>query len=209
MPAKLSSVDGKAAAAHDYMASSWNMRVAHTECNHSFVEGFFTGYGQKRGENLATQHDIAMVLDQLRRQRHEDMKREAALDIMRVYGTLLQASFALFQVAASRAILQHQPDLNNVMRQKSSDDWESAYKQFQDGMKTFWQLEQMARLIFPTNICNQMKIVKDAFQELVTKTYENTGAFDPLHKALEAKQQELSNAIKAELQIRTAPVSNS
>jgi hypothetical protein len=48
------------------MASSRDMRLAHSERTHSFVERlFFSAYGQKRGETLATKHAIDLVLEQL------------------------------------------------------------------------------------------------------------------------------------------------
>ena len=98
------------------------------------------------------------------------MKRGAALDIMRAYGTLLQASLALFGVASDRNLFQHRLDVTNEMRDKSSEKHDVAYQKYQTAMTTFWQLEQIARLIFPQSICEKMAVVKDAFVVLPSKT---------------------------------------
>ena len=177
------------------------MRVAHRERDHSFLEGVLGSYGQTRGKNLADRHDVTLLLDELRKQKHEDMKREAALDIMRAYGTLLQASLALFGVASDRNLFQHRLDVTNEMRDKSSEKHDVAYQKYQTAMTTFWQLEQIARLIFPQSICEKMAVVKDAFNEFTVETYQNNTKFTPLYDALVKKQEELSIAIKAELQI--------
>jgi hypothetical protein len=77
---------------------------------------FFSAYGQKRGETLATKHDIDLVLEQLEKatkltenirseiisdksiakQRHEDIKRDAALDVMRIEGEFEHVLNSLF-----------------------------------------------------------------------------------------------------------------
>jgi hypothetical protein len=164
-------------------------------------KSFFTGYGNTIGTNLATSHDIALVLDNLRKQRHEDMKRDAALDIMRVYGTLLEASLALFSTAHGRPSALARQTFIEVDEKKEEAKWDAASAKFQAGMTQFWQQEQIARLIFPESIQKQLEVLKDAFLNLRARTYEDAGHFHSLHRDLTTEQENLSKMIRAELQI--------
>jgi hypothetical protein len=68
-------------------------------------------------------------------------------------------------------------------------------------MTQFWQLEQIAKLIFPRNVSEKMEIVKRAFGEYVGGIYGDDRKFIPLMDAIVAKQEELSKTIRAELPI--------
>jgi hypothetical protein len=179
---------------------------------------FFKGYGQKKGENLATKEDLKGVVEQVKavtrtteeikseisgeswaKQRHWDIKRDTAMDIMRVYGRLQEASANLFEAASYRDMAQHLT--SQEVNAKAAQKHETAYKQFQAAMTTFWQLEEIARLIFSTKVYEKMDIVKRAFNKLAAALFEDNGKFDPLFEELRAKQEDLATTIRAELGI--------
>ena len=164
-------------------------------------KGFFTGYGSKKGGNRADNEDLPLTLNQLRKEKHEDMKREQALDIMRAYGTLRESCGALFRSGYRRNQRLISDNIIDVTADEKKAAWDAASDKFQAGLTTFWQLEQIARLVFPKSICVQMDAVKNAFVAFRTGMYDDITQFNDLYTDLEKKQEELSKSLKAELQI--------
>jgi hypothetical protein len=164
-------------------------------------KGFFTGYGSKKGGNRADSEDLPLTLNQLRKQKHEDMKREQALDIMRAYGTLLEACADLFRTGYRRPKNLVSDNIIDVDADQRKAAWDTASDKFQAGLTTFWQLEQIARLIFPEAIWKQMDVLKKAFIAFRSGMYDDVSEFGNLYSDLENKQEVLSKRLKDELQI--------
>lgn len=183
-------------------------------------KGFFKKYGETTGDLLSMKHNIDLILEQQKRttevtetikselsdrslakQRREEMKRDAALDIMRAYGSLLEASYKLFDVSLNNPIKNLPDDIIDMNARDRDEKWKVASDKFQAHMTTLWQLEQIAKLIFSETIQKQIDSVKKSFNSLRDDVYENATNFLGAHGRLKAEQEKLSVAIKAELEI--------
>jgi hypothetical protein len=82
----------------------------------------------------ATEQIKAKISDtSLSKQKHDDMKRETALEMMRVFGTMQEAAVNLYDAIFALNRLPNQPHLSDEERQKTKLKYDVAYKQFQAG----------------------------------------------------------------------------
>jgi hypothetical protein len=153
---------------------------------------------QQKATTKVTEDIKAIIADRVfsKEKRYEDM-RTTAVEIMKSYGTLLRASSELF--AAKGLANVSEVTGTQELKKQASEKWDLAYQKFSDAMTTFWQLEEIAKLFFPERIWAKMENTKNAFNKLVTETYENNLRFNPLYEELKVKQLELSSALRTEL----------
>jgi hypothetical protein len=182
---------------------------------------FFKSYAEKKGENLATKEDLKDVVDQVKRvtltteeikseisqrdwseQRSWDMKRDTAIDIMKTYGTLLQTSIALLEAAVREERAYETGDQDNKRRMHA--EYAAAYKEYAAAMAFFWQVEEIAKLIFSTEVAADLNTVKESFNAVVVRIVDNAreaARSDSLFKDLRKQQEALSRAIRGELDL--------
>src|ERR1700730_17305039 len=168
------------------MASSRDMRLAHSERTHSFVGRlFFSAYGQKRGETLATKHDIDLVLEQLEKatkltenirseiisdksiakQRHEDIKRDAALDVMRIEGEFEHVLNSLFFLEQGMETAREKNNL--TLLRTYNADFQKEYDSCIRTITKFWQARAMLGLVFSGAVVKRMGNVQTALSNVV------------------------------------------
>jgi hypothetical protein len=189
----------------------------------SIIAALFIGaaksYMGEKGKNLATKEDLQDVVDQVKvvtrtteqirtelseatwsKQRHWDLKRDTALEIMRAYGTLLEISYDLFTstIGRPKAIVG---EAYLPVDPKHQAAWDAASARFQKQLTHLWELEQITSLIFPENISKQFATLKGTFLELRSGTYEDSTKFFPLIRKLEEDQKILGELIKADLNV--------
>jgi hypothetical protein len=186
----------------------------------SYWRGLVGKYGEKSGELLAIERNLDLVLNEqqktteiteqiktdladksVAKQKHDEMKRATALDIMRVYGNLLEASAALFGAEGDLKRLGFQLDVKPEVREKRSLAYDEANKKFRSSMTVFWQLEEITRLIFSNTVVEKMKTVKDAFNEMAVEVIQDNRKLDSLFDALRVKQDDLAKTLRVELEI--------
>lgn len=182
----------------------------------SIIVALFIGaaksYMGEKGKNLATKEDIEKLTrvqeeikkelseDTWSKQRHWDLKRDTALEIMRAYGTLLEISYDLFTstIGRAKAIVGEGYSPTDPKHQAA---WDAASARFQKQLTHIWELEQITSLIFPENIGKQFVTLKGTFLELGSGTYEDSAKFFPLIRKLEEDQKILGELIKADLNV--------
>jgi hypothetical protein len=120
---------------------------------------------------------------------------------MRVYGTLLEASAELFATEGDNKRLAYQTDVKPEVKEKVALAYDAANKKFRSSMTTFWQLEEIARLIFSNRVVEKMAVVKDAFNEMAVEVIQDNRKLDSLFETLRVKQEDLAKTIRTELEI--------
>jgi hypothetical protein len=186
---------------------------------------FFKSYAEKKGENLATKEDVKYIIAQVKQvtstteeiksqfskrdwseQRTWEMKRDTAIDIMKTYGTLLQTSIALFEAAVRDEVAFRKRDEEE--KKLTSAEYDAAYKEYSAAIAFFWQVEEIAKLIFSSDVAKAMKTVKDSFTALAVKIVDNATAAastESLFTDVYMNQTALSEAIRTELKLVVSP----
>ena len=184
--------------------------------------GIFGSFFSKRGEIAAIQSQINTIVSQNERlvksteeiksdisqrdwskQRHWDMQREVAVEIMRLFGNMLRAASRLSELEVYYvAITDRKKDANKEDADKIREEYGSAREVTLAHLTTYWQLEEVSRLVFSDNVQSRMAAVKNDYQKLTASIWahevDNMKLGDGL-KSLLAKQDALSKAIRIEL----------
>jgi len=183
--------------------------------------GIVGGFLSKRGEIAAIQSQIGTVLSQNERivesterikrqlteetwakQRHWELKRDTAIEIMRLFGSLLEGSRNVFEAAIKKRQADAGGDPDS--KAKASKQYEDSYVHFAAAMTMYWQQEEIAKLVFSAPISEKIGVLKRKFQALVAEYYQ-AGGMSPrseaLYVELQAAKEELAKALRLELQI--------
>jgi hypothetical protein len=184
------------------------------------VAGWLSGsFFSKRGEIAAIQSQIDKVVAQNERlvrsseaikaelsdksfskQRHWDIKRDAALEIMRMQGTLYETIGHLWQARD----IHYRAELQNIKKDEEAAlaSYNATLKVLNPIMTSFWQLEEVARLVFSASIYEKMETLKDIVNELLTEiAVYGERKVDKLFDAVIAQKSILAEAIRAELEM--------
>jgi hypothetical protein len=82
---------------------------------------------------------------------------------------------------------------------------EANYINYSSAMTTYWQLQEISKLVFSMEVFERMEAVKNSFRALLAESIECEGnvshKFNDNFKLLKANQEDLSRRIKAELKI--------
>jgi hypothetical protein len=174
-------------------------------------KGFFSAYGQKRGETLATKHDIDLVLEQLEKatkltenirseisdksiakQRHKDIQRDAALDVMRIEGEFEQVLNSLFFLEQGMETAREKNNL--TLLRTYNADFQKEYDSYVRTITKFWQARAMLGLVFSDAVVKKMGNVQTALSNVVN-LLKGT---DPLQEEVdEAERQRRRTHLKA------------
>ncbi len=185
------------------------------------MDNYMEGYAKKKGETLATKEDLEEISRQLEKttrvaeetkaqvtdksvakQKNDEMKRAAALEIMRMFGTMQQAAVSFYDGMVAVNRLGNIVDPSEETRKEAREKYIAGNKQFQDGLTTLWQLEQVARVVFPTQVVHEkVGVLKRGFIGFRGGVTGDDRQFEPLLDAINLKQQDLADAIKAQLDI--------
>jgi hypothetical protein len=131
---------------------------------------------------LATKHDIDLVLEQLEKatkltenirseisdksiakQRHEDIKRDAALDVMRIEGEFEQVLNSLFFLEQGMETAREKNNL--TLLRTYNADFQKEYDSCIRTITKFWQARAMLGLVFGDAVVKKMgNVQKPLFQ---------------------------------------------
>jgi hypothetical protein len=131
---------------------------------------YFGPYLKKKGENLATKEDLQLIVDQVSavtktteeinaqisnevwdRQKRWEMKKEAAIDVMKATSALRHALFKLGELSSD-------PRLGDEAREARAES------RFREGLEMFMQAEAIAALVCNKTVHAHMKpLMKSAF----------------------------------------------
>jgi regulator of replication initiation timing len=185
----------------------------------SFIGGIAGSFFSKRGEIAAIQSQISTVVEQNERlvrssesiktelsdksfskQRHWDNKRDAAVDILRMYGKLSEILAWLAQIRSESPIAKGQND------QKWIKEIEVRYNSMQETrlspvMTDFWQLAELSRLVFSKDIYDRMVALKNTINDLLTEIATMGKKQDRSFEQFEIKKTALAEAIRQELEM--------
>ena len=190
--------------------------------NHLCYWRSFVGkYGEKGGELLAMKHNIELILDQqkktteltetikteisdksLARQRHEEMKRDTALEIMQLFGTLQEAALDMHNAIYSLNRIQFDLNASEERKKKTHDDYECARKQLAGRNDKALAVAADSKIgISNYYLRRRIEALKLAVHAFWGGIYGDDSKFVPLMEAVNAREEELLNSIKTELQI--------
>ena len=135
------------------------------------------------------------------KQKRWEMQREVAVEVMRLFGTMLRGVSQFWGTTVS----YNAQNINEGPPKHVREEWEAANEATETHVMTYWQLEEVCRLVFSENVRSRMADIKDEYQKLTTsilneENYVKSKAkLDKGLRALLAKQDALSNAIRTEL----------
>ena len=186
----------------------------------SIVGGLLGSFFSKRGEIAAIQSQIERVVDQNKRlvesseaikndladksfskQRHWDIKRDTALEIMRMQGKLSELAGRMAE------------EMDNLSKAESNKDSElmkislTNFKLWQEMAKPvltdLWQLEELARLAFSQNIYKQIAALRHSLDELMAAILMRVegGQRDALFHEFKTKKSDIAKTIWHELEM--------
>jgi hypothetical protein len=187
------------------------------------VGGIVGSFFSKRGEIAAIQSQINTVVSQNERlvksseeiksnisqrdwskQQRWDMQRDVAVEVMRLYGSMLRSISQLFEITVYRdAIVDGKIEATKERAKQIEDEYQAARETTLTHLTTYWQLEEVCRLVFTDKVQKYMAAIKDEYK----KTGDSIWAHEmddmkKLGRALEAlseKQDGLSKSMREEL----------
>lgn len=195
-----------------------------------FIGGYLKSYFSKKGENLATKEDIeklTRVQEEIKaelsertwsKQRHWDLKRDTALEVMRVFGELQQLLNSLFhELKPGDDPMSTTASITNIaVAQGIAAATSAANKQIEERkillneylltMRKFWQAQGIVGMVFSGDISKLMNDVQNALAHLVSLLSQRDPPFTEAEKTsrmtnLSLKETLLTEAIRKELQI--------
>ncbi|HEY7402806.1 MAG TPA: hypothetical protein VIB39_04755 [Candidatus Angelobacter sp.] len=184
----------------------------------------FGSFFSKRGEIAAIQSKINMVVNQndllvksaeeiksdisqrdWSKQRQREMQREVAVEVMRLFGTMLRGASQLWEMTTyyDAVVAEKRGGATKEQAQKFEEEWQAAREETLTHVTTYWQLEEVCRLVFSEAFRSCMAAVKDEYSQLTASiSAHKVDSTEKLGKglnALIAKQDVLSNALRSEL----------
>jgi hypothetical protein len=190
-----------------------------------FWKSYTAKYAGKSAEIDAVERKIDVVLDQQKKmteatetirteiseksvakQRHEEMKRDTALEIMRVGGELQRLYNTMFYLNKASTIALAKTNVN--LGQDHIKEYKDSYKEYLVTISKFWQVQGIASLVFSdvimqkmTNVQNDMSKIAALLQQKGTESSIDAEVL--ARKAtLQISQDELRLAIRKELDIQ-------
>jgi hypothetical protein len=136
-----------------------------------------------------------------KRQKFWELKRDTAVEIMRLFGSQREAAIGMYDALKIVNRLQGEAAPSPEQKQKAQAKHDSAQKQFQAGITQLWQLQNIARLVFPIGVYQKMEAVQSAMSELIGDVYGNNQNFISLMNQIVEKQENASIAIRQELKV--------
>jgi hypothetical protein len=184
---------------------------------------FFKAYGTKKGENLATKEDLQDVLDQVKavtrtteeiktelsektwsKQRHWDMKRDAALDVMKIFGEMEQILNNVFHIGNPETIARSKQSV--VLANDHIQDYRNALDQYLAAIRKFWQASDTIALVFSTEVSKHMDAVQNALARLAALLGDDSpsgpAAKAAQRDALRREEKLVTEALRKELGIQ-------
>lgn len=190
-----------------------------------FIGGYLKSYFSKKGENLATKEDIeklTRVQEEIKtelsertwsKQRHWDLKRDTALEVMRVFGELQQLLNTLFQELKPG----DDPEITAIgvaqgvaaamsAAEKLVEERKKLLREYLLTMRKFWQAQGTVGMVFSADISKLMTDIQDALAHLISLLGQRDPPFTEAEKTsrmtnLGLKKTLLTEAIRKELQI--------
>jgi hypothetical protein len=140
-----------------------------------------------------------------KKQRYWDLKRDTALDVMRVFGELQQILNRLFQLLQAPKLAKEEKNIK--LMTDAMEDQDRALEQYLATIGKFWQAQATVVLVFPESIARQMGMVQIALSHLVEllKEKQEDAAAESEQKIrmdrFYAEKKVLTEAIKKELRL--------
>jgi hypothetical protein len=187
------------------------------------IGGVLGSFFSKRGEIAAIQSQISTVVSQNDRlvksaeeiksdisqrdwskQRRWEMQREVAVEIMRLFGTMLRGASQLWEMTVYyHEVIDGKQDTNKGPAKNFMEEWAAAREATLTHETTYWQLEEVCRLVFSEKVRSCVAAVRDEYKQLTRSILGNeVESMAKLGKGLDAllaTQDALSNAIRSEL----------
>ena len=132
------------------------------------------------------------------------MQREFAVDVMRLYGSMLRSISQLWELTIYRdAIVDRTMDATKEHANKIEDEYMAARETTLTHLTSYWQLEEVCRLVFSEDVLKRMAAVKDEYKNLGDSIWahemEKMEKLGSALDALDAKQDALSKSMREEL----------
>jgi hypothetical protein len=184
---------------------------------------FFKAYGTKKGENLATKEDLQNVLEQVKavtrtteeiktelsektwsKQRHWDMKRDAALDVMKIFGEMEQILNNVFHIRNPETIARSKQTVE--LANDHIQDYKNALDQYLAGIRKFWQARESVALVFSIEVSKHMNAVQNALAQLAALLGDDSPSGPAVkaaqRDALRREEKLVTEALRKELGIQ-------
>lgn len=186
---------------------------------------FFKGYAEKKGENLATKEDLQDVVNQVKavtrtteeiktelleatwsKQRHWDMKRDAALNVMNIFGEMEQILNNIFHIRNPETIAK--ASVNEIMKQEHINGYKVALEDYLAAIRKLWQARQNVALVFSEEVSKGMDEVQNALAQLAALLGDDSPS-GPKAKAaqrevLRKEQKSVTQLLRRELGVHIA-----
>jgi hypothetical protein len=184
--------------------------------------GIFGSYISKSGEISAMNDKIEQVVEQNKRikesteeihskisqrdwsiQRRWEMQRDVAIEVMRMFATLLRSASRLYELTAyyDRMVAGKQ-DITKGPAKEIDDEWSAAREATFAHITSYWGWEEVSRLVFSEKVQSCMRAVRFEYKQLTAAIWGHEVTEDKLSKdldALQAKQDALWRVLRTEL----------
>lgn len=142
------------------------------------------------------------------KQRQWDMKRDAALDVMKIFGEMEQILNHIFHIRNPDTIAKSL--VNAEMQKKHIQSYEDMLKQYLEAIRKFWQVRETVGLIFSESVSKQMDSVQNALALLAALLGDDSPT-GPAAKAtqrsvLRREQKLVTEALRNELGMQKSEV---
>ena len=184
---------------------------------------FLKAYGTKKGENLATKEDLQNVLEQVKavtrtteeiktdlsekawsKQRHWDMKRDAALDVVKIFGEMEQILNNVFHIRNPETITRSKQTVE--LANDHIQDNKNALDQYLAAIRKFWQAKETVALVFSIEVSKHMNAVQNALAQLAALLGDDSpsgpAAKAARRDALHREEKLVTEALRKELGIQ-------
>jgi hypothetical protein len=191
----------------------------------AFFGGFLHAYMAKMGENRAAKDSLKDAVKQLKiftetaegiktelseatwsKQRHWDMKRDAALNVMNIFGEMEQILNNIFHIRNPETMAK--ASANETMKQEHINAYKVALEDYLAAIRKLWQARQNVALVFSEEVSKGMDEVQNALAQLAALLGDDSPS-GPKAKALQREalrkeQKSVTQLLRRELGVHIA-----
>jgi hypothetical protein len=136
------------------------------------------------------------------KQRHWELKRDTAVELMRLFGTLFEKSLDIFKAAGGQRYADESNNSDRKLEARARGT--AAFDAFMAEMAKFWQQEQIAKLIFPAEVHQKLENLKGMLSKFAGETSEGAGdaaRYKESFERITETQEDLARTLRRDLKI--------